>query len=167
VSWWSLTPLPLTARVCLVLLFPFSALDKIVFWKDALKQANSSFIPGGAALLVIAIAIELLAPACIIIGWHIRFAAVALAGFCVVTAGLYHPFWQFADFWTPGDSKGRNHFWDFLKNFGLAGGLIVLAIAADGAPDRASTSTHRQSAATHAASAIASTTLQNERHRNE
>jgi putative oxidoreductase len=129
--WWNLVALPLLARVCLVLLFPFSALDKIVFWKDALKQANSSWVPGGAGLLVIAIAIELLTPACIIIGWHDRFAAVVLAGFCVVTAVLYHPFWQFVDFWTPGDSKGRNNFWDFLKNMGLAGGLIMLAIVTD------------------------------------
>jgi len=129
--WLNLAALSLLARVCLVILFPFSALDKILFWRDALKQANSSFIPGGPVLLVMAIGIELLLPACIVIGWHERLAALALSGFCIVTAVLYHPFWQFADFWTPGDSKGRNNFWDFLKNFGLAGGLLILAILTD------------------------------------
>lgn len=127
-SWLNLAAAPLIARVCLVVLFPFSALDKIVFWKDALKQANSSFVPGGAALVVIAIAIELVTPVCIVIGWHDRLAAFVLAGFCAVTAVLYHPFWKFADFWTPGDSKGRRHFWDFLKNLGLAGGLLLVVI---------------------------------------
>jgi putative oxidoreductase len=67
-------------------------------------------------------------PVCIVIGWHDRLAAFVLAGFCAVTAVLYHPFWKFADFWTPGDSKGRRHFWDFLKNLGLAGGLLLVVI---------------------------------------
>lgn len=133
-SWWNLAAVPLLARICLVVLFPFSALDKIVYWKDALKQAESSFVPGGAVLVVIAIVIELLAPACIVLGWHDRLAAFVLAGFCVVTAVLYHPFWSFADFWTPGDSKGRRHFWDFLKNFGLAGGLLLVVIMAGFVP---------------------------------
>jgi len=126
VSWLNLAAVPLIARVCLVVLFPFSALDKIVFWKDALKQANSSFVPGGAALVVVAIVIELATPVCIVTGWHDQLAALVLAGFCAVTAVLYHPFWKFADFWTPGDSKGRRHFWDFLKTLGQVGGLLLV-----------------------------------------
>lgn len=51
---------------------------------------------------------------------------VALALFCVVIAILYHPFWKFAVFWKPGDSNARGHFWDFLKNFGLARGLLLI-----------------------------------------
>jgi putative oxidoreductase len=136
-SWLNLDAMPLIGRICLVLLFPFSALDKIVHWDAVLKQANSSFIPGGPALLVIAIAIELAAPTCIVAGWHDRIAAFILAGFCVVTAVLYHPFWAHADFWTPGDSKGRRNFWDFLKNLGLAGGLLLAMIVADFVPARA------------------------------
>ncbi|MEO7072220.1 MAG: DoxX family protein [Rhodanobacter sp.] len=133
-SWWNLAAVPLLARICLVVLFPFSAMDKILYWKDALKQAQSSFLPGGALLVVIAIVIELVAPACILFAWHDRLAAFALAGFCVVTAVLYHPFWSFSDFWTPGESKGRRHFWDFLKNFGLAGGLLLVVVMAGFAP---------------------------------
>lgn len=133
-TWLSLAAVPLIARICLVVLFPFSALDKIIYWNDALKQAKSSFVPGGAVLVVLAIAIELITPVCIVTGWHDRLAAFVLAGFCAVTAVLYHPFWKFADFWTPGKSKGRNHFWDFLKNFGLVGGLLLIVIVADFAP---------------------------------
>lgn len=133
-SWLNLDAVPLLARIFLVVLFPFSALDKIIYWKDALKQANSSFLPGGPVLLILAIGIELLTPVMIILGWHDRLAALVLAIFCIVTAVLYHPFWAFADFWQPGTSVGRNHFWDFLKNFGLAGGLMLLIIVADFMP---------------------------------
>ncbi len=128
-AWLNLAAVSILARICLVVLFPFSALDKIVHWDAAVKQAESSFVPGGAALVVLAIAIELAAPLAILIGWHDRLAAFVLAGFCAVTAVLYHPFWNYADFWTPKDSKGRRNFWDFLKNFGLVGGLLLLVIA--------------------------------------
>jgi putative oxidoreductase len=132
--WLNVIGLPLLARLCLVVLFPFSALDKIINYKDALKQANSSFLPGGPVLLVLAIVVELVTPVCIVLAWHDRLAAFVLAGFCFVTAILYHPFWQFADFWTPGDSKGRSHFWDFLKNFGLVGGLLIIVLLGNFVP---------------------------------
>jgi putative oxidoreductase len=134
--WLNLYLVPIVIRGCLVVLFPFSALDKIVFWKDALAQADSSFLPkwSGPPLLAGAIAVEAIAPFCIVFGWHDRIAAFALALFCVVTALLYHPFWKFTDFWKPGDSKARGHFWDFLKNFGLVGGLLLVVFAAQLAP---------------------------------
>jgi putative oxidoreductase len=123
----NLVALPLIARVCLVVMFPFSALDKIAHWKEAMQQAVSSFLPGGAVLLVIAIVVECATPVCIVIGWHDRLAAFILAGFCVVTALLYHPFWNYPNFWSK-KGEGRSHFWDFLKNFGLVGGLLLITI---------------------------------------
>jgi putative oxidoreductase len=43
---------------------------------------------------------------------------------------LYHPFWKGDDFWSPNpDSKARAHFWDFTKNFGLVGGLLLVVFA--------------------------------------
>jgi putative oxidoreductase len=125
---------PLIARILLVALFPFSALDKILDWNGALKQANSSFLPGGPALLIMAIIVELVAPVCIVLAWHDRMAAFVLAGFCIVTALLYHEFWKYGDFWATGESRGRNHFWDFLKNLGLAGGLLMVVFGTRLAP---------------------------------
>lgn len=120
----------LVARVCLVLMFPFSALDKVLHWNDALAQANSSFLPGGPVLLVAAMVVEVLTPVCIVVQWHAELAALVLAAFCVVTALLYHPFWKRGDLWAQGDSVDRQHFWDFTKNFGLAGGLLLVALGA-------------------------------------
>ena len=141
----------LIARVCLVVMFPFSGLDKVVHWTDALKQANSSFLPGGAVLLVIAIIVELTTPVCIVIGWHDRLAASVLAAFCVLTALLYHPFWKYSRFWS-GTGEGRSHFWDFLKNFGLAGGLLLLVIGSP-APGTSAVRLASHATAPYAASA--------------
>ncbi|MES2363285.1 MAG: DoxX family protein [Pseudomonadota bacterium] len=120
----------LFARVCLVLMFPFSAIDKVLHWKAALAQASSSFLPAAPLLLVGAMAIELLMPICIVVQWHAQLAALVLAAFCLVTALMYHPFWRHGDFWAHGDSVDRKHFWDFTKNCGLAGGLLLVALGA-------------------------------------
>ena len=120
----------IAARVGLVAMFPFSAIDKIWHWKNALAQTNSDGLPGGPVLLVLAILVEGLTPICIVTGWLDRPAAVLLAGFCVVTAVLYHPFWKGPDFFSPDDaSQAREHFWQFLKNFGLVGGLLLVVFA--------------------------------------
>ena len=117
------------ARVCLVAMFPLSALEKVIDWRAAVSQASSSWIPGGPVLVVLAIFVEALTPICIVSGWHDRLAALVLAGFCVVTAVLYHPFWAFPEFWSDPHSKSREHFWQFLKNFGLVGGLLLVVFA--------------------------------------
>jgi len=118
---------PLLLRIALVVLFPFSALDKIVNWGAAMKQAGS--IPFKPAMLVASIVVEIVTPICIVTGWHDRLGAFVLAGFCVVTALLFHQFWRFADFWRFKESEGLEHFWEFLKNFGLVGGLGLIVLA--------------------------------------
>jgi putative oxidoreductase len=113
-------------------MFPFSAIDKIWHRQSALAQTESAGIPGGPVLLAAAIGVEAITPICIVLGWFDRPAAVVLAGFCVVTAFLYHPFWAYGDFFSPrDDSQARDHFWQFLKNFGLVGGLLLVVFAGD------------------------------------
>jgi len=129
-EWLVNDALPLVARVCLVVIFPFSGLDKIVNWDNALKQAASGFLPGAPVLLVLGMIVEFGTPICIVSGWHDGLAAFVLAGYCAVTAILYHNFWAYPRFWSP-DSAGYPHVWDFLKNFGLVGGLLLLILGSD------------------------------------
>jgi putative oxidoreductase len=126
-------------RASLVVLFPFSAADKILHWGQAMKQAESGRPPFAAAsreLLMAGIAVETIAPLCIVTGRGDRQAATVLAGFCAATALLYHPFWTHDDLFAKRKSKGREELWEFLKNFGLIGGLMYVALddQAFGAP---------------------------------
>lgn len=75
-----------------------------------------------------AIAAELLTPLAIVSGRKDREAAALLAGFCTATAVLYHPFWTHGDLLAKGKSKGREEFWEFLKDLGLVGGLMFVAL---------------------------------------
>ena len=81
-------------------------------------------------MLVASIVVEGVTPFMIVFRLWDRPAAVMLAGFCVVTAFLYHPFWKGPDFFSPrDDSVAREHFWQFLKNFCIVGGLMLVVFA--------------------------------------
>ncbi len=124
-----------TRYLLVALFFPFSALDKILNFRGAVRQAKES-VRGEAlpvALVLVGLAVEILMPLGILTGTLDRLAAFIMAGYCGVTALLWKRFWAAGDFWSGG--KGRELFWDFLKNFALAGGflMITVGLGADGA----------------------------------
>jgi putative oxidoreductase len=120
--------LPVIARIFIVWIFPFSFIDKIINWDSALKQATSSWLPGGPVLLILAMIVELCTPVMIVFRFYDGIAAFVLAGYCAVTAIVYHAFWSYPRFWSP-QSEGYPHIWDFFKNFAVAGGLIFVMYA--------------------------------------
>jgi putative oxidoreductase len=125
----------LALRCLLVVLFlPFSALDKILDFRGAVAQAKQAVSSQGlaTALILAGLAVEIFMPLGIVTGIADRLAALVLAGYCIVTALLWKQFWAPGDFWRAGDSQGRNLFWDFLKNFSLAGGFLLITFGTTG-----------------------------------
>lgn len=119
----------LALRICLVILFlPFSALDKTLNFKGAVQQAKqivaSDMLAQG--LILVGLAVEVFMSLGIITGVADRAAAFVLGGYCALTALLFKQFWTPGDFWHRGDSKARDLFWDFLKNFSLAAGIMLV-----------------------------------------
>ncbi len=137
-------------RALLVLLFlPFSALDKVLNFSGAVDQAGELKAGRGVAtaLILAGLAVEILMPLGILTGIADRMAAFILAGYCGVTALLWKQFWVPGDFRTSGPSKGRDLFWDFLKNFALAGGFLLLTFG--GTSDGVARFIHHPLASTH------------------
>jgi putative oxidoreductase len=126
----------LAVRCLMVVLFlPFSALDKMLNFKQAVGQCAQAIRLRALAtvLIVMALGVEVMMSLAILTGIADRLAAFILAGYCIVTALLWKPFWKASDFRLKGESRGREIFWDFLKNLGLAGGFLVLALGTDAA----------------------------------
>ena len=117
-----------------VLFFPASALEKILNFNGAVKQALQVFTSRqvAAALILTGLFVELVMPLGVLTGIADRLAAFILAGYCAVTAILFKRFWEPGDFWKSGESKGRDLFWDFLKNFSLASGFLLITVGLDG-----------------------------------
>ena len=115
------------ARLCLVLIFPFSTLDKIFNHQSAMAQAGHGLIAlpelMAALLLVLGGMLEVLGSVCILFDFYRLQAALLFVFYVIATAVLFHNFWSFP---FNGDQWNQN-FWPFLKNFGLAGGFLYIA----------------------------------------
>jgi putative oxidoreductase len=119
--------LPFLARLCLVLLFPFSALDKIFDYGSAVAQADSSILPApGWLLLLLGGSLEVFGSLGILLNLYTRQFALLFCFYCIATAVLFHNFWIYPF----ASADWQANFWPFLKNFGLVGGFLFVATAA-------------------------------------
>ena len=122
-------------RLLLVaLFFPFSALDKLLEFDAAVAQARESLTSRTVATMAIVagLCVEVFMSLGVLTGVCDRLSACVLAGYCIVTASLWKPFWKPGDFWTRGASRARGLFWDFWKNVAVAGGFLLITFGSDG-----------------------------------
>ena len=109
----------LTGRILISAIFLLSGLSKIGGYAATQGYMAAMGVPGG--LLPIVIALEILAPVAIIVGYRTRLAAFLLAGFSIVSALLFHR--------ALGD---QTQFIMFMKNFAMAGGFLFLVARGPG-----------------------------------
>jgi len=128
----------LAGRVLLATLFLHEAWSKLTGYELALAYMSAYGVPG--LLLPFAIAVEIGCGLLILIGYQTRIAALALAGFCLATALLFHT--------KLGD---RNQLLHFEKDLAIAGGLLVLF--AHGAGGFALDALHKRNRSSRGASA--------------
>ncbi len=110
----------LIARVLLSALFIVAGLGKLSDVAGFTGYMTSGGVPAFLAWPVIAL--EVLGGIAVLIGFKTRIAALALAGFALLSAMLFH--------FVPADQMQMTM---FFKNLGLAGGLIMIAAYGAGA----------------------------------
>jgi putative oxidoreductase len=102
------------ARVLLAHIFILAGMNKIMGYAGTQGYMESMGVPG--MLLPLVILVEVGAGLAVLVGWQTRLAAYALAGFTVVSAVIFHS--------NLGD---QTQMIMFMKNFAIAGGLLLLA----------------------------------------
>ena len=112
--------LDLIGRIFISALFLISAYNKIFNLEGSMGWMESFGVP--SFLIFPAIAIEIILPVLVIVGYRARLAAGILAIFCLMTAFLFHL-----------DFSDQSQLVSFLKNIGLAGGFLF--IVANGTKD--------------------------------
>ncbi len=119
--------LALVGRVLLAFMFITAGFAKLGDLSGTMAYTASGGIPG--FLGVPATALEILGGLAILVGWQTRWAALALAAFCVAAGYLFH--------YIPAQSlQGMEQFAQmsaFYKNVTIAGGFLVLAAFGPGA----------------------------------
>ena len=106
--------LNLIGRILLALIFVLSGLGKISNPAGTMQYMEAMGVPG--ALLWPTIAFEVLGGIAIVVGYQTRLVSFAFAGFCVISALLFHR--HLAD---------QMQMIMFLKNLAMAGGFLLLA----------------------------------------
>ena len=112
--------LDLIGRIFISALFLISAFNKIFNLDGSIGWMEGFGVPG--FLIYPAIAVEIILPVFVVVGYQARIAAGVLAIFCVATAFIFHF-----------DFSNQSQLVSFLKNLGLAGGFLF--IVANGTKD--------------------------------
>ena len=107
--------LDLFGRVLISALFFLNGIFKINNYEGTIGWMESFGLPG--ILIIPAIALEIIGPILIVIGYQTRIAAAALSLFCLATAIIFNN--DFAD---------QVQLTAFLKNIALAGGFLFLVV---------------------------------------
>ena len=107
--------LDLVARLMISSIFLFSGVNKIFNYDGTVGWMESFGVPG--LLLVPAIIIEIIFPLLLIFGYKTKIAASGLMLFSLMTAFIFHF-----------DFSNQMQIIAFLKNIGLAGGMLFLII---------------------------------------
>ena len=105
----------LLGRLLISALFLLSAYNKIFSIDGTMSWMEGFGVPG--FLLYPTIALEIILPIFVIIGYKARILAGLLAIFCIATAFIFH--YDFVD---------QMQTISFLKNLGLAGGFFFIVV---------------------------------------
>ena len=120
-------PFSLLARLLMVALFLPAGLSKIGGFEGTVGYIASVGLPMASLGAVLAIAVEVLAPLALLVGWRTPWAALVLAVFTLVASVFFHNFWAM-----PAEQQFMQQLM-FMKNLGVVGGLLALAAFGAGA----------------------------------
>jgi putative oxidoreductase len=112
--------LELIGRLLIAALYLPAGLSKIAAFDGTVGYIGSVGLPLPAAGAVLAIAVEILGAAALIVGLKTRIAASVLAVFTLVATVIFHAFWAAA----PDQAFVQQLM--FFKNVAVIGGLLLL-----------------------------------------
>lgn len=121
------SPLVLVGRLLLALMFVLAGFSKLGGIEGTAAYIASAGLPMATALAVIVGLLELVGGIAIMLGYHARWAALALGLFTLAASLLFHNFWSM-----PADKAFVQQLM-FMKNLSVAGGLFVVAALGAGA----------------------------------
>ena len=110
----------LVGRILLAHIFLLAGINKITGYSGTQGYMEGMGVPG--MLLPLVILLEIGGALALIVGWQTRWAAYALALFSIVAALIFHS-----------NLSEQIQMILFMKNWALAGGLLVLAANGAGA----------------------------------
>ena len=113
------TVAPLIGRILIALLFIPSGLAKLAGFSGTMAYVASAGLPPAFGA-IIAILVEVVLGAALLVGWQARWVALIMALFTIGAAIFFHNFWA-----APPDEQLLQNV-HFFKNMAIAGGLLFV-----------------------------------------
>ncbi len=111
--------LPLTARVCLCLIFIKAGISHIIGYGSTVQMMSDQGLPIPDILLIFTILLQLLGGFSLLLGYKVKIGSILLIAFLIPATVVFHN--------PVSDING------FLKNIGLIGGLLMVIYTGAGA----------------------------------
>jgi putative oxidoreductase len=103
----------LAGRLLMATKFVISGCAKLLGYEDTASLMETHGLP--SQLLPVVIVTELGGGLALVLGWKVRWVALALAGYCILSALAFHF-----------DLSNQDQAFNFLKNVAMAGGFLQL-----------------------------------------
>ena len=108
----------LLGRIGLALLFLWSGYGKITDIPNTVGYMNAYHMPMANMLVWPATLLELIGAVMLLAGWRVRWAALALAAYSIVSALIFH------NFWAVSPDQALDQTIHFMKNVAIVGGCL-------------------------------------------
>ena len=115
-------------RLLLSFMFIMSGIQKVTGYAGTQGYMEMMGVPG--ALLPVVIFVEIVGGIALLIGWQARWAALALAGFAVISGLLFH---LVPSFGMEDAMAAQGEMISFMKNMTIAGGMLLIVAFGPGA----------------------------------
>lgn len=119
----------LVGRVLFSLVFIRYGVLHLTQTAGSVQYAEYKKVPQPKAAVILSGLLMLLAGIAVVLGIWMDLAGIGLAVFVLIAAFLFHRYWEEQDPQTRQAEMAQ-----FMKNVSLAGGALVIAAVADGAP---------------------------------
>jgi len=109
----------LLGRILLSAIFLINGVGKIFYYEETIQYMENYNVSGN--LIIPAIAVEILFPILLIIGYQSRFSALVLSLFTLTLAVIFHT-----------EFSNQMQLISFLKNIAIAGGFLIIFVRGAG-----------------------------------
>ena len=106
-------------RIFLSTIFLIEGINKILNYESTIEYMENFSVP--EYLAIPAIIVEILFPLLLVVGYQTKISALILTMFTLATALIFHT-----------DFSNQMQLMSFLKNFAIAGGLLILFVRGAG-----------------------------------
>jgi putative oxidoreductase len=114
------------ARTLLAAIFLISSFRHLTGFAMVSGMMARKGFPVPEVFLSLTIMLEIVGGLMLIVNWHARYAACALAAFTLAAGSIFHGFWNV---WAAPAPEFNNEFNHFLKNVAIVGGLLLIALS--------------------------------------